>query len=86
MIDRIINMKSSDHIRIIMITKSNLTYSFSNLERFLSNITQTRIKLRKYPTSITAFSIKFVTGVFDGLVSLSSVLPRVIPAANSRLV
>jgi len=50
------------------------------------HITQTVINLQKSPTSITAFSIKLVTGVFDGLVNLSSVLPRAIPAANSRRV
>jgi hypothetical protein len=37
-------------------------------------------------TSITAFSIKFVTGVLDGLVNFNSFFPRVTPAANSLLV
>lgn len=37
-------------------------------------------------TSITEFSIKLVTGQFDGLRNFNSFLPRVTPAANSRLV
>jgi hypothetical protein len=42
--------------------------------------------LNRFSTSITAFSIKFVMGVFDGFFNLSSFFPRVTPAANSRLV